>query len=106
MQRYHGALNYRDFLRGCVSPCGSFVMAGSEDRCVYVWNAETGDQVAVYRDTGLPGAVCCVDYHPLDHSSAFATLQPNAPVLVYGFDVEGERRGSGSSEVFAVSRLG
>ena len=43
MQRYHGALNYRDFLRGCVSPCGSFVMAGSEDRCVYVWNAETGE---------------------------------------------------------------
>ena len=42
MQRFMGALNFREQLRSRISPCGSFVISGSEDASAYVWNAETG----------------------------------------------------------------
>ena len=46
MQRYHGALNFREHLRSTITPCGSFVIAGSEDAAAYMWNTETG--VAIF----------------------------------------------------------
>ena len=42
MQRYHGALNFREHLSSTITPCGSFVIAGSEDAAAYMWNTETG----------------------------------------------------------------
>ena len=42
MQRYHGALNFREHIRSTITPCGSFVIAGSEDAAAYMWNTETG----------------------------------------------------------------
>ena len=45
MQRYHGALNFREHLRSTITPCGSFVIAGSEDAAAYMWNTETGTAI-------------------------------------------------------------
>ena len=53
MQRFMGALNFREQLRSRISPCGSFVISGSEDASAYVWNAETGKNSAQGRSQDL-----------------------------------------------------
>ena len=35
-----------------MSPCGSFVLTGSEDACAYVWNSDTGNEGRRVKDTG------------------------------------------------------
>lgn len=42
MQRYQGALNYKEKICSTITPCGTFVITGSEDCNLYVWNTETG----------------------------------------------------------------
>ena len=43
MQRYHGALNYKEKLTSTLTPCGTFVISGSEDSNLYIWNAESSE---------------------------------------------------------------
>lgn len=42
MQQYIGAVNFREKLGSCTTPCGTFIFAGSEDNFVYAWNTDTG----------------------------------------------------------------
>ncbi|KAI0209499.1 Jouberin [Lamellibrachia satsuma] len=88
MQKYFGGLNFRELIHSSFTPCGSFVFAGSEDNCAYVWNTETGDQVAVYTELGYQSPVSDVQFHPHDHIVAFCAFGDNHPVLVYKFDHE------------------
>ena len=89
MQRYIGALNFREHIRSTITPCGSFVFSGSEDNCSYVWNSDTGDQVAMYSELGFKTPVCDVAFHPFDHMVAFCSFGEIHPVLVYKFDHKG-----------------
>ncbi|CAL8102361.1 unnamed protein product [Calicophoron daubneyi] len=84
--RFHGALNHRELLRSCISPCGSFLFAGSEDHNVYVWNAMTGDQVACYRYLQLGQSVTGISYHPTDNVLIFAASDTSCPLRMYAFD--------------------
>ncbi|XP_013379742.1 jouberin [Lingula anatina] len=86
MQRYIGALNFREQIRSTISQCGTFVVSGSEDYGAYVWNAETGDQVAMYTELNYKKPVTCVDFHPHDNMVAFASFGENNPVLIYIYD--------------------
>ncbi|KAK2193936.1 hypothetical protein NP493_4g02002 [Ridgeia piscesae] len=88
MQKFFGGLNFRELIHSTFTPCGSFVFAGSEDSCAYVWNTETGDQVASYRELGYRSPVSDVQFHPHDHIVAFCAFGDNQPVLVYKFDHE------------------
>ncbi|XP_064624696.1 jouberin-like isoform X2 [Lineus longissimus] len=95
MQRYMGALNFREHLRSSVTPCGSFIFAGSEDSTAYVWNSETGDQVAMYSELSYSHAVSGVDFHPHDNIVAFCSYGEQQPVLVYTFDPKTARLDAG-----------
>ncbi|XP_072046186.1 jouberin-like [Amphiura filiformis] len=86
MQRYVGALNFKEQIRSGMTGCGSFVFSGSEDYQAYVWNADTGDLVATYQDLGYKHPVCDVDYHPYDHMVAFCSRGEGQPVLIYTYD--------------------
>lgn len=41
-RKFVGAANYREKIHSTLTPCGTFLFAGSEDGVVYVWNPETG----------------------------------------------------------------
>nr|XP_039271437.1 jouberin-like isoform X1 [Styela clava]XP_039271438.1 jouberin-like isoform X1 [Styela clava] len=86
IKKFVGLLNHRQLLRSSVTPCGSFIFSGSEDGCVYVWNVETGDQVAIYNELGYTNAVHSVIYHPHDHMVAFCSYAPNQSILLYKFN--------------------
>ncbi|XP_038057732.1 jouberin-like isoform X2 [Patiria miniata] len=88
MQRYLGALNFREHVRSTMTECGSFVISGSEDRQAYVWNTDTGDQIAVYSSLGYKYPVMAVTYHPCEHMVAFCSRGEGHPVLVYIYDAK------------------
>ncbi|KAH8867676.1 Jouberin [Schistosoma japonicum] len=86
--RYHGVLNNNELLRSCISPCGTFLFSGSEDNNVYVWNVNTGDQVASYQNLMLPGSVTSISYHPTNNVIAFAAVGPDSPIAVYTYSIK------------------
>ncbi|XP_067882282.1 jouberin isoform X3 [Heterodontus francisci] len=85
-KKYTGATNYREQLYSTFTPCGTFLFSGSEDGICYVWNSETGDQVAMYSDLNYTSAVRDVAFHPHEHMVAFCAFGPNQPILVFVYD--------------------
>ncbi|KAG9493470.1 hypothetical protein GDO78_001398 [Eleutherodactylus coqui] len=85
-QKYIGATNYREKLHSAFTPCGTFVIAGSEDGVAYVWNAETGDQVAKYTELSYTAPLRDVAFHPHEHMVAFCAFGPSQPIIVYIYD--------------------
>ncbi|KAG8444588.1 hypothetical protein GDO86_009668 [Hymenochirus boettgeri] len=81
-----GATNYRDKIHSAFTPCGTFVFAGSEDGIAYVWNAETGDQVAKYSDLSYTAPLRDVAFHPHEHMVAFCAFGQSHPILLYIYD--------------------
>ncbi|XP_061551819.1 jouberin isoform X2 [Phycodurus eques] len=86
MKKYTGATNRRERISGTFTPCGSFIFSGSEDGMAYVWNAETGDQVAVYSELCYSSALCSVSFHPLENMVAFCAFGESQPVHIYLHD--------------------
>uniref|UniRef100_UPI00358FBE35 jouberin-like n=1 Tax=Myxine glutinosa TaxID=7769 RepID=UPI00358FBE35 len=78
--------NFRERLHSTISPCGTFLFAGSESGSVCVWNANTGDKVTMYSGLGFSVPARDVAYHPHDHLVAFCAYGENHRVLLYSYD--------------------
>ncbi|XP_064412135.1 jouberin isoform X2 [Latimeria chalumnae] len=85
-KKYTGAINYREKIHSTFTPCGTFLLSGSEDGVAYVWNAETGDQVAMYSELSYTSPLRDVAFHPHEHMVAFCAFGQNQPILVYIYD--------------------
>ncbi|XP_008112735.2 jouberin isoform X1 [Anolis carolinensis] len=85
-KKYIGATNYRERICSALTPCGTFLFSGSEDGKAYVWNAETGDQVAMYSDLSFTSPLRDVAFHPHEHMVSFCAYGQNQPILVYIYD--------------------
>ncbi|XP_006834780.1 PREDICTED: jouberin [Chrysochloris asiatica] len=85
-RKFVGAANYREKIHSTLTPCGTFLFAGSEDGIVYVWNTETGEQVAMYSDLPFKSPIRDISYHPLEHMVAFCAFGQNEPILLYIYD--------------------
>lgn len=62
------------------------MFAGSEDSTVHVWNADTGEQLAIYSGLQFHQATSGVDYHPYEHMVAFASYGSTTYVVVCDYD--------------------
>ncbi|NWH57786.1 AHI1 protein, partial [Geococcyx californianus] len=85
-KKYIGATNYREKIHSTITPCGTFLFSGSEDGKAYVWNPETGDQVAVYSELSFTSPLRDVAFHPHEHMVSFCAFGQNQPILVYIYD--------------------
>ncbi|XP_072221649.1 jouberin isoform X2 [Leuresthes tenuis] len=85
-KKYTGATNYRERIFSTFTPCGNFIFSGSEDGMAYVWNTDTGDQVAVYSELCYPTALHGVSFHPHENMVAFCAFGQSQPVHVYLYD--------------------
>uniref|UniRef100_A0A668AN07 Abelson helper integration site 1 n=1 Tax=Myripristis murdjan TaxID=586833 RepID=A0A668AN07_9TELE len=86
VKKYTGATNYRERIYSTFTPCGNFIFSGSEDGMAYVWNAETGDQIAVYSELCYSTALRGVAFHPHENMVAFCAFGQSQPVHVYLYD--------------------
>ncbi|KAG7229091.1 hypothetical protein INR49_013032 [Caranx melampygus] len=86
VKKYTGATNYRERIYSTFTPCGNFIFSGSEDGMAYVWNTDTGDQVAVYSELCYPTALHGVSFHPHENMVAFCAFGQSQPVHVYLYD--------------------
>lgn len=76
-------------MKACISPCGGFVICGSEDSVLNIWNLETGKHVARYTNGGRSSArmiITCVDYHPYDHVLAYSIFGSSTSVRVLRYN--------------------
>ncbi|XP_054991598.1 jouberin isoform X2 [Sorex araneus] len=85
-RKFVGAANYREKIHSTLTPCGTFLFAGSEDGIVYVWNPETGEQVAMYSDLPVKSPIRDISFHPLENMVAFCAFGQNEPILLYIYD--------------------
>ncbi|KFP70245.1 PREDICTED: jouberin, partial [Acanthisitta chloris] len=85
-KKYMGATNYREKIHSTLTPCGTFLFSGSEDGKAYVWNPETGDQVAIYSELYFTSPLRDVAFHPHEHMVSFCAFGRNQPILVYVYD--------------------
>lgn len=85
-RKFVGAANYREKIHSTLTPCGTFLFAGSEDGVVFVWNPETGEQVAMYSDLPFKSPIRDISYHPLENMVAFCAFGQNEPILLYIYD--------------------
>ncbi|KAM8913694.1 jouberin [Spinachia spinachia] len=86
VKKYTGATNYRERICSTFTPCGNFIFSGSEDGMAYVWNTDTGDQVAVYSELLYPTALHGVSFHPHENMVAFSAFGRGQPVRLYLYD--------------------
>ncbi|KAM9354825.1 LOW QUALITY PROTEIN: jouberin-like [Pholidichthys leucotaenia] len=86
VKKYTGATNYRERIYSTFTPCGNFIFSGSEDGMAYVWNTDTGDQVAVYSDLCYSTALHGISFHPHENMVAFCAFGQSQPVHVYLYD--------------------
>jgi WD40 repeat protein len=68
------------------SPCGNAVYAGSADGRVFIWKAETGENIGYYKNSSISGHVLGISFHPKDHFIAFSTWGYHQPVTFYTWD--------------------
>ncbi|XP_074846616.1 jouberin isoform X2 [Carettochelys insculpta] len=91
-KKYIGATNYREKIHSTLTPCGTFLFSGSEDGIAYVWNPETGDQVAMYSDLSFTFPVRDVAFHPHENMVSFCAFGQNQPIIVYIYDYKVAQR--------------
>ncbi|KAM8791855.1 jouberin [Rhynchonycteris naso] len=85
-KKFVGAANYQEKIHSTFTPCGTFLFAGSEEGMVYVWNPETGEQVAVYSNLPFKSPIRDISYHPYEDMVAFCAFGQNEPILLYNYD--------------------
>ncbi|XP_052025162.1 jouberin isoform X2 [Apodemus sylvaticus] len=87
-RKFVGAANYREKIHSTLTPCGSLLFSGSEDGMVYVWNPETGEQVAMYSDLPFKSTIRDISYHPFENMVAFCAFGQSEPILLYIYDYQ------------------
>jgi len=86
MLAFKGVMSDGQMIRTTATSCGTFVLAGNQNGRVYVWNAETGDQVATYDDLPYTNAVNDVCWHKHDNIVAFCSFHANSPIILYNYN--------------------
>ena len=83
MQSYADIQNFRLPASSLISPCGSWVVGGSDCGVVLVWNTDTGEKKTIIKDMMYDKQVSAVVFHPLEHAMAIASVEPNSKVSKY-----------------------
>lgn len=76
---------FRVRLTGAISPCGNYVVSGSEDGSVYWFDLERGDLVAILALPVSTRPIMSVVFHPTSHLVALCSLEPEGSLSLLEF---------------------
>lgn len=84
---FTGVDNADQIVRAIFSPCGTYVIAGSDNGEVMVWNSKTGMRVSSPLDgISYPKPINSITWHPKQHVVAFSCYGGPYPVTLYSAD--------------------
>lgn len=80
-------INHRLKLTSSITPCGNYVVSGSEDGSIYWFDLERGDLVAImsFQNAGSH-PVPSVAFHPHEHVMAISSLCSDLSVVLAEFN--------------------
>lgn len=80
---FQGGVNSKLQNGSCFCGCGSRVLSCSEDGTVSMWDANTGERIAIYKGLFLPESPATLSFHPKDNMLALVSHKVGAfPALV------------------------
>ena len=83
LQIYPDIQNFRLPAASCISPCGTWVLAGSDCGLALAYNTDTGVLEHVFKELMYDKPVSAVVFHPLEHAMAVGSIEPNSKVGLY-----------------------
>ena len=86
MQAYPDIQNFRLPAASCITPCGSWVLGGSDCGVAILWNTDTGEKKHLFKELMYDKPVSAVAFHPLDHAMAVGSIEANSKIGVYIYD--------------------
>ena len=82
MQTYPDIDNFRLPAPSCISPCGSWVLGGSDCGVGICWNTDTGEKVHIFRDLSTDKQISAIAFHPHEHALVLGSVEPHSQVRV------------------------
>ena len=80
MQTYPDIDNFRLPAPSCISPCGSWVLGGSDCGVGICWNTDTGEKVHIFRELSSDKQISAIAFHPHEHALVLGSVEPNSQV--------------------------
>ena len=80
MQTYPDIENFRLPAASCISPCGSWVLGGSDSGFGICWNTDTGEKVHIFKEMIYDKQVSAIAFHPHEHALVLGSVEPNSKV--------------------------
>lgn len=85
LRGYHGLQSHKHAVKACVSPDGQWVVSGSDDGRLCIWNSSAGQLVleAMEQLPRWPNPVYDIAWHPTQHLMAVASYGRGQQVLIF-----------------------
>ena len=86
-KRFFGPRVSKYHVRSCISPDGSYLLSGSEDGKLYLWDILTELPIEIMNlEFNVKDMICDVDWNPVYNMFAVAAFGNDLPVIVYVYE--------------------
>lgn len=86
-KRFFGPKVSKYNIRSCISPDGQYLLSGSEDGKLYLWDILTELPIEIINlEFNVKDMICDVDWNPFYNMFAIAAFGTDLPVIVYVYE--------------------